>query len=183
MWQNIYRLLTAPEKTWQEIKLEPVTVFQLLMGYALPLLLLPILTSFLRSLMARFSYLTIKLLFDLLVGSVVNYIMLVAALLFAGWIVSLLARYFEANSDLTLAVKVVVYSMTPVWLVSVCQMFPQTRILALLGLYSAYLLFAALPIVLEAKPEKQLGLGASIVGFGLALMMYLSIVIGGVFYY
>jgi hypothetical protein len=183
MWQKIYRLITAPEKTWQEIKLEQATVPQLVREYALPLLLLPVLTSFLRSLIARSAYLTVNFVFDLLVGSLVNYIMLIAALLFAGWIVSLLARYFEANGDLTLGVKVVVYSMTPVWLVSICQLLPHTRILALLGLYSAYLLFAALPIVLETKPEKQLGLGASIIGFGLALMMYLSIVIGGVFYY
>lgn len=183
MKDKIYRLLTAPEKSWQEIKAEPVEIAGLLKTAALPLLLLPILTSFIRSLQARFAYLTINFLFDLLITSVVNYIMLAAALLFAVWIISLLAGYFGAKSDLNSAGKVVVYSMVPVWLVSIFQLFPQTRILSLLGLYSAYLLHVSLPIVLETPPEKRLGLGTAIICFGLALMMYLSIVIGGVFYY
>jgi|GEM_PF-6385713 hypothetical protein len=180
---KIYCLLTSPEKSWQEIKAEEREIFELLKSAAIPFVILPVLVSFIRSVQSRFYYLSLKYIFDLFLSCLTNYIILLAALLFAAWIVSLLANYFGAKGDLKAACKVVIYSMIPVWLVSVFQLFPQTRILSLLGLYSTYLLFSSLPIVLETPPDKQLGLGASIIGFGLALMMYLSIVIGGVFYY
>ncbi len=183
MLDKIYRLITRPEQTWWSIKQEPADLTKLFKNYALPLLLLPVLSAVVRSLSGHYRYLTWNYLFDLVLTSVVNYIMLAAVVLFAGWVVSLLARYFEVKDDLLSAMKVVVYSMTPIWLASVCRIFPRLSVLSLLGVYSAYLLFTALPIVLEAPPEKQFGLALTTIGFGVGLMMYLQVVIGGAFYY
>lgn len=178
MLQRIYQLLAAPEKTWLLIKQEPADIPHLFKSYALPLLLLPVFSSLVRLIMMRGAF---KL--EMLVSGLVNYILLAAALLFAGWVISLIARYFASRSDLPAALKLVVYSMTPVWLCSLFQIVPRLRVLSLLGLYSAYLLFTALPIVLETPPEKQVGLAAAIIAFGLVVMMYLSVITGGVFYF
>ncbi len=183
MWDRIVRLITKPEQTWWGIKQEPTDLGKLFKSYALPLLLLPVLSAAFRSLSGHYRFLTSSYLFDLLLTSVVNYVMLAAVVLFAGWVVSLLARYFEVKDDLLSSMKIVIYSMTPIWLASVCRIFPRLSVLSLLGVYSAYLLFTSLPIVLETPPEKQFGLALTIIGFGVALMMYLQVVIGGSFYY
>jgi hypothetical protein len=170
-----------PERTWREIKQEQQTTAALFRGYAGPLALLPVL-SMLGRLLLRGQHLTWPSLFDLLTIGLVNYLLLLGAVLFSGWIVSLMAPYFYSKADLPAAIKVVIYSMTPVWLAGVFQLVPRLGALALLGFYGAFLLYISLPVLLDTPPDKQTGFAATIIVFGLVVLMFLSVGGAGALY-
>jgi hypothetical protein len=103
-------------------------------------------------------------------------------LLLAGWLVSVIAQYFSSRTDLGSALKLIIYSMTPVWLTSVFSLIPKMAGLSILGLYSAFLVYVGIPILLETPPEKHAALAASVIVLGVFILMYLSISAGGLFY-
>ncbi|MCU0641886.1 MAG: YIP1 family protein [Candidatus Margulisbacteria bacterium] len=182
MKQRIYQLLTEPEKSWRLIKSESTTPIQLLKGYAAPLALVPIISSAIKLLLVRGHSFNWSFLFDLAMTGLANYVLLLAALLFSGWIVSLLAPYFGSKGDLLAAHKTVVYSVTPVWLASIFQLVPRLSGLSLLGFYGAFLLYTALPVMLETPADRQTGFAAAIIMFALGVMMFLSIGGAGALY-
>lgn len=182
MFKRAYLLIIEPEKTWRAIGQESVVIRQILIGYALPMMLVPTASMIVRILFSRLSFITLSFLFSLLIGALVNFILSAAALLFAGWLISLMAPYFGAKNDPAATLKIVVYSMTPVWLCSVFKIFPPLSVLSILGLYGTFLVFTGVPILLAPPPEKNLPFALSIVGLGLVLLAYLSMIAGGLFY-
>ena len=182
MWQRAYQLITQPDKTWREIKAESPEIRRLFVGYALPLMLIPLFCSIVRVFMSRGPYITFSFISGLLLGALANYVLSAAALLLVGWLVSVLAQYFSSRTDLSLAMKLVIYSMTPVWLAGLFNLVPRLAVLTILGLYAAFLVYVGLPIVLETPPEKHTALAASVIALGVFILMYLSITAGGLFY-
>jgi hypothetical protein len=182
MWQRAYRLITQPDKTWREIKGESPEIRRLFVSYALPLMLLPLFSSIVRVVMARSAFITFSFVTSLLLGALANYLLSAAALLLAGWLVSVLAQYFSSKTDLAPAMKLVVYSLTPVWLAALFNLVPRLAVLSSLGLYAAFLIYAGLPVMLETPPEKHTAFAASVIALGVFILMYLSITAGGLFY-
>jgi hypothetical protein len=182
MFKRAYRLIVEPEKSWREISGELAEPRQVLARYALPMMLIPAGAMIVRILFSRGQFITLSFVLNLLIGGIVNYILSATALLFAGWLISLLAPYFGSKNDLASAVKVASYSMTPVWLCSVFRVFPPLAVLSVLGLYGAYLVFTGLPIVLNTPPDKNLPFAFSVFGLGVIILSYLSLVAGGLFY-
>lgn len=180
--EQVRSIIVSPEETWRKIKEEKASARQVLTGYAAPLVLVPVLSSSVRIILLRSHFITFSFIINLFLSGLVNYILYLTALLFAAWLISILARYFSSKTDIAAAVKVVVYSMTPIWLSAVFQIFSRLNALSMLGLYSAYLLFTALPIVLETPGEKVVGFAASIIAIGIVIMTYLSLISGGIFY-
>lgn len=182
MWQRAYQIIVQPDKSWREIKEESPELKRLFINYALPLMLLPLFSAVIRVLFARGPFITFSFVLSLLISAAVNYILSAAALLLAGWLVSVLAQYFASRTDLASAMKLVVYSLTPVWLAGLFNLFPKLAVLSSLGLYAAFLVYAGLPIVMETPPEKHPAFAASIIALGVFILMYLSITAGGLFY-
>jgi Yip1-like protein len=98
--------------------------------------------------------------------------MAVASLVFAAvgvlvmsFIIDALAPTFGAERSREQALKVAVYSATPVWLAGLLQIVPVLGVLALIGaLYALYLLYLGLPRLMKSPPDKTLGyFGAVIV--------------------
>ena len=182
MWQRAYQLIIQPDKTWREIKGESPEIKSLFIKYALPLMLLPLFSSIVRILVARGPFITFSFISNLLVGALANYVLSAAALLLAGWLVSVLAQYFSSRTELSLTMKVIIYSMTPVWLAGLFNLVPRLAVLSILGLYSTFLLYVGLPIILETPPDKHTAFAAAVIAIGVFILMYLSITAGGLFY-
>jgi hypothetical protein len=182
MWRRAYQIIVQPEKSWREIKDENPEIKRLFINYALPLMLLSLFSAIIKVLFARGPFITWSFVASLLVSATVNYILSAAALLLAGWLVSVLAQYFASRTDLPSALKLIVYSLTPVWLTSLFNIVPKLAVLSSLGLYAAFLVYVGLPIVMETPPEKHTAFAASIIALGVFILMYLSITAGGLFY-
>ncbi|HVO87355.1 MAG TPA: Yip1 family protein, partial [Casimicrobiaceae bacterium] len=74
------------------------------------------------------------------------------------WLVNALAPTFGGQQDPLRALKVTAYSFTPAWLGAVFGIIPMLGIVgALIGLYSLYLLYLGLPVLMRSPADKSLG--------------------------
>jgi hypothetical protein len=87
-------------------------------------------------------------------------------------VIDALAPTFGAERSREQALKVAVYSATPVWLAGLLQIIPVLGVLALAGAsYALYLLYLGLPRLMKSPPDKTLGyfgaviISAIVIGF------------------
>jgi hypothetical protein len=75
-----------------------------------------------------------------------------------GWIISQLAPTFGGQANVMNGVKLTVYASTPAMLAGVFAAMPGLSILALVGsLYSLYLVYLGLPVLMKNPPDKSIG--------------------------
>jgi hypothetical protein len=94
-------------------------------------------------------------LFDGFFGAVVGYVMAFIIVLVLALIIDLLAPAFGGQKDFDNALKLAVYSNTPVWLAGIFLLLPGLRFLILLGLYGAYVLLLGLPRLMRSPPQRS----------------------------
>jgi Yip1 domain len=108
----------------------------------------------------------------LLVGilsAVVGYLESFVLVLVLALITSLAAPLFGARRNFVSALKLAVFSYTPVWLAGIFLILPGLRFLALTGFYGACVLVAGLPHTMRPAREKAPGFAALIAVFACAL--------------
>ena len=71
-------------------------------------------------------------------------------------IIDALAPTFLGTKNNFQALKVAAYSSTAAWLAGIFNLLPSLALLHILGLYSLYLLYLGLPILMKAPREKAL---------------------------
>ena len=82
-------------------------------------------------------------------------------------------RCSRRKRNFTNALKLAVYSFTPVWLIGIVLMVPGLRFLSILGLYAIRLIWTGLPPLMGTPRPKVLPYAISIVvaAFGIVLAM------------
>ncbi|MFH1683822.1 MAG: Yip1 family protein [Candidatus Margulisiibacteriota bacterium] len=184
--ERIREIITNPKMAWQAIKDESLDIKQLFINYAAPLALIPSVCS-----LIGITIIGIRLpagdvvrapFIEALIGGIAGYALNLLAVFAVAWIVKLLAPPFGAKADLASAVKIVVYSMTPVWLVGIFSLIPGLGILSILGLYGIFLLGQGLKIVLDTPPNKLILYTISVLVCGLVVSFILSLIIISTFY-
>ena len=70
-------------------------------------------------------------------------------------IIDVLAPSFRAERNFSAALKLSVYSFTPVWLAGIFILIPGLRFLSILGLYGLYLLWTGLTPLMEVARDKS----------------------------
>lgn len=179
-------IILNPKVTWQVIKDEKIENKDLFINYAAPLALIPAVCSLigltLIGVRVPGGNLVRAPFIESLMAGAVGYVLHLAALLLAAWIVKSLASLFKAKADFNLALKVIVYSMTPVWLVGVFSIAPGLGFLSILGLYGIYLLALGLGTILETPANKVVLYTISILLLSFVLSLVLSVVTVGLFY-
>ncbi|MEE8637630.1 MAG: Yip1 family protein [Candidatus Margulisiibacteriota bacterium] len=173
-------IIFNPRGTWQVVKSEAIDIKQLFVNYAAPLALIPAVCS-----LIGITLIGIRMpggnvvrapFVEALIGGAVGFVLHLAGILIGGWAVKLLAPLFNSKPDLNSAIKIVVYSMTPVWLAGIFSILPGLGILSILGLYGIYLLALSLPVILETPPNKVVWYTVSIVLASIVISIILSIV-------
>jgi len=71
-------------------------------------------------------------------------------------IIDALAPTFRGSKNNFQALKIAAYSSTPAWLAGIFNLIPTLAFLHILALYSLYLLYLGLPILMKAPQEKAL---------------------------
>jgi hypothetical protein len=186
LWQRAKEVVFKPKETWLVIKGEATTIQELFINYAAPLALIPAVASLIAlaliglrlpsGLYARAPF------SEALVGSVLSYVFNLVGLMIGAWVINFLAPYFNAKSNLRAAVKVVLYSTTPIWLLGIFSILPGVAMLQIFGLYGLYLLYQGLLLVLETPPEKALWFTVVAVVAALFISIVTSVIIGGAVY-
>jgi len=116
-----------------------------------------------------------------LAGALVTYLSGFAIVYGVALIIDALAPRFGAQKDFVHALKLAVYSCTPVWLAGIFWLVPGLSFLVILGLHGLYLLWAGLPILLRVPADKALPYAAVVGGCALIITVGFGLIVAPLF--
>lgn len=156
--QRVKDIILKPKDTWETIKTEQTTIKELYTSYAALLAAIPPIASFIGFSLIGVSMMTIQYRIPFGVGlshTVVSYLLSLIGLYIVAQIIDGLAPSFGSQKNVINAMKVAVYSWTPSWVAGILIIIPFLAPIAMLiSLYSLYLLFVGLPILMDTPKEK-----------------------------
>jgi hypothetical protein len=160
-------ILFDPLAQWRKIEKEAGDPFYLMISYVAALALIPAVFGFLGAcavgVVVPGSGTVRATLFDGAFGAMFGYLESFVLMVVLGLIVSLTAPLFGGRRNFAGALKLVVYSYTPVWLTGIFLLLPGLRFLMLFGFYGAYLLLAGVQPLTKTPAQKSLSFAALIV--------------------
>lgn len=165
-------LILQPTATWAVIDGEPATVAGLYKGWVMPLAAIPAVCGLIGGLMFS-GALGVA---GVIAGAVVSYLLTLAMVYVLALIIDALAPSFGGQKNPLQAFKVAAYSGTAGWLAGVFQLIPALAWLGIVGLYSIYLMYRGLPLLMKVPEDKALGYTALTV----LAMIVLFLIIGAV---
>ncbi|MFH0789524.1 MAG: Yip1 family protein [Pseudomonadota bacterium] len=159
--QRVKDITMKPKDTWPAIKTEQTTIQELYSSYAVILAAIPPLASFLGLSLLGVSMMNIHYRIPLGTGishAVVSYVLSLVGLYVIAQIIDALAPSFGSQKNLTNAMKLAVFSSTPSWIAGILIIIPFLAPIALiLSLYSLYLFYLGLPIMMDTPQDKAMG--------------------------
>jgi Yip1 domain len=180
--QRVKQILLSPRTEWQVIEAEPTTTAELYKTYIIPLAAIgPI------SQVIGYSVFGITMPFvgtyrvpigSAISSALVAYVLTLAGTYVLALIIDGLAPTFNGQRNQIQALKVAAYSSTASWLAGIFALIPGLRLLAILGLYSLYLLYLGLPIVMKSPREKALGYTVVVIVAAIVLFMIIGVIAG-----
>ncbi|MEO9129973.1 MAG: Yip1 family protein [Sphingomonas sp.] len=157
MIDRIKRLLTAPAQEWPLIDAEPMTVKGIFMTWVIPLAAIGPIAHLIGMMVFGIGFFGITYRPSIAVaveGAVTMYVLALVGTFVMALVIDWLAPHFDATKNPVSAMKVVAFSMTASWLAGIFQIIPMLGWLAIVGLYSLYLLWVGLPVLMKAPAEK-----------------------------
>ncbi len=143
-------IVMTPAAEWRVIDREPGDAGFLFANYVAILAAIPAVCGFVGWVLAG---LPIVVAFFIALS---RYVMSFVTLYVAAFVVDQVAPTFGGRRDFEGALKLVVYSATPVWLAGVFLIIPPLAFLTILGLYSLYLLWIGIPILMRVPADRTL---------------------------
>jgi hypothetical protein len=153
---RVQAILLNPKTEWPVIEREPGDVGFLFTNYVAILAAIPAVCGFVgRSIVGVGGYRAGF--FSGLFGAIVSYILTFVGVYVMALIIDALAPSFNGQKNFGNALKLVVYSYTAAWVGGVFLLIPAVAIVALLcGLYSLYLLYLGMPVLMKSPEDKSL---------------------------
>lgn len=137
-------IMLDTEDEWWRIKEEPKSNTELLLYYALPLVVLAVLTGFIGSW-------SLPIAIYQLVGPLLGIVV-------AAYVINELAEKFDSTKNLNNAFKLIVYAATPSLLAAiVANASFLLSWVSLFGLYSIYLFWVGISPMMDTPHDKRLG--------------------------
>jgi Yip1 domain len=178
--QRVKGILLSPQTEWQVIDAELTTPAELYRSYIAPLAAIGPIAQIIG-----YSVFGITVPFvgtyrvpigSAITSALVAYILTLAGTYILALIIDALAPTFSGQRSQIQALKVAAYSSTASWLAGIFALIPGLRLLAILGLYSVYLLYVGLPIVMKSPREKAMGYTVVIILAAIVLFMIIGVI-------
>jgi Yip1 domain len=178
-------IVLSPKTEWEKIAAETTDVKSLYVGYAMILAAIPAICGMIGGTLVGVSVPIIGTMRTpigaALVQLVLGYVLGLAVIYAVSLIVNALAPTFDGQKDPVQALKLVVYSSTPVWLAGVFSLIPMLGLLAIIaGLYGLYLLYIGLPVLMKNPPDKSIGYTALTIVCYFVLAIIVGVVVAAV---
>jgi hypothetical protein len=109
---------------------------------------------------------------------VVSYLLSLGAVYLLALIIDALAPTFAGEKNFIQALKVSAFSMTASWLAGIFYILPALAILGLLGLYSVFLLYTGLPVLMKSPEDKAVPYVVVVIIAGIVLFMIVGALAG-----
>jgi Yip1 domain len=168
-------MLADPFTEWTRIERESGDPVYLVSRYVAILALVPVIFGFLGSSIVGEVVPGAGVVkanaFDGLFGAIFTYVATFIIVFVLALIINFLAPYFSGQRDFDAALKLTVYSFTPVWLAGVFLILPGFRFLVLTGFYGVYVLWTGLPRLMKTPPARSRSYVLIIAACGFALIL------------
>ena len=157
--QRAQNIVLNPKAEWSIIAEEKSDTVELFKNYIIPLSAIPAVAGFIGMSVIGFSVPFLGTVRMSMLAGITSLIMhfvfgLVGIYLFS-LIIDALAPKFDAEKNPGQALKLAAYSFTPVWVAGVLLILPSLGMLVLLAaLYSIYLFFIGLPVLMKSPQDK-----------------------------
>jgi hypothetical protein len=177
---RVRNICVSPGTEWPVIEQENTPQAELVTGYLLPLAAIGAIAGVIGSSIIGIPFVGARAsFFASLVGACVGIVFTVIGCFVIGLIINALAPTFGGRQDGNQAFKTSVYCYTPVLVAGVARVLPLlgSLIVFVAGLYSLYVLFLGLPVMMKAPRDKAPGYTIVIV----ICSIVLGAVISGVF--
>ncbi len=179
--ERVKALLLRPGAAFAEIDREPATIGGLYRGWVVPLALVPAVCGLIGSLVFGYGAFGITMkpsLVGAIATAVLGFLVQLAMVYLMALVVEALAPNFGGRKERIQAFKLVAYGSTAAWLAGVFQLYPPLAWLGIVGLYSLYLYFKGLPVLMKAPQEKALPYTAVVVIIAFVIALVLGAITG-----
>jgi hypothetical protein len=160
MIERVRLIIFRPQQTWLAIKGESTGFADVLTHYLMPLAAIPAVCGMLGHAItgARFGFRAVVYRVPLhiaFIWAILYYITTIIGVYVTGIVINALAPSFHARQHTINAFKLAAYAYTPAAIAGVLKLSPALSFLVfLLSLYSVYLLYCGLPVMMEAPEDK-----------------------------
>jgi len=153
---RVKNILIDPQNEWRVIDAEPDTPAGIVKSYVALLAAVPVVCGFIgASIIGIGPYRTG--IFVGLIAAIISYGLTLLGVYVVAFLIDALAPTFGGAKDFTRAFKVAAYAPTAIWVAGVFSLLPVLSALTILGLYSLYLFYLGLPVLMRTPPEKAIG--------------------------
>ena len=183
--ERVKGIVLSPKTEWETIAAEPADVKSLFTGYAMILAAIPAVCGLIGSTVIGMSLPIVGTIRTPIAAALVQlvlvYVLGLVVIYVVALIVDALAPTFDGQKNAIQALKLVVYSSTPVWLAGVFALIPVLSVLGILAaLYGLYLLYIGLAPLMKNPQDKSLGYTALIIVSYIVPAIIVSAVIASV---
>ena len=186
--QRAKAMVVSPAAEWRAIEAESGDAPYLFVNYAAILAAIPPVCVFLRHELfgwrvPRFGFHHLHHVgfFSGVFGALVHYLAVLATVYAMARIVDALAPTFLARQNRESAMKLVVYSATPVWLAGVFALIPGLGFVRFIALiYSVYVFWLGLPVLMKPPPDRVGPYTAAAVVCAVVLAIVVAAIVGSI---
>ena len=176
---RVKAVLLKPKETFELIKTESATTQDLILNYLAILAVIPAVASIIGMSVVGVSVPFLRMvrfpLMSSLSRAIVQYILTLVGAYVLGLIINALAPTFSGVKNNIQALKIAVYCATPTIVAGIFYIVPALGVLVIIaGLYGLYLLYLAIPIMMECPREKALVYTVTVI----VVNIVISIIIG-----
>jgi hypothetical protein len=175
-------MLVAPAAEWRAIEKEPGDPVYLFANYVAVLALIPAVAGFIGTSIVGVSVpgagtVRVPLVMGLF-NAIFSYVLTFVMVYVVALIIDALAPIFEGQKNFTNALRLSVYSCTPLWVAGLFMIIPGLRFLVVLGFYGFYVLWSGLPPLMKSPHGKSLLYAACVVTSAFLLVIVFGAVQG-----
>ena len=159
--ERVKKIIIEPKNEWAVIDQEDTQVTELVMSYLLVLALIPAVAAFIGYGLIGVSVPFAGKMVSLSWGikqAIVIYITFIGASFLSAFIIDSLAPSFGGIKDFRKAMQLVVYSYTPMLVVSIVNILPMLGFVSFLaGIYGLYVLYLGIGPLMKSPQDKITG--------------------------
>ncbi len=149
---RVKSILLSPKTEWEVIAGEEPNPGQIIVGYVLPLALIPAVATVIGMGivgMGPFSSIT----YGIAMG-VASFVTSLIAVYLTAFVVDILAPNFGSEKDFGRSLQLVAYSWTPAWVAGILSIIPALAWLGMIaGFYGIYLMYLGLPPIKKTPQD------------------------------
>jgi hypothetical protein len=159
---RVKNILIDPQNEWRVIDGEADPPIEVLKNYVAIVGAIPAVCGFIgASIIGVAGYRT-----GFFVGAfaaLFHYVLTLVGVYFMAFVIDALAPTFGGRKDFNSAFKLAAYGPTASWIAGVFSLIPALSVLTILGLYSLYLFYLGIPVVMRVPKDRTIPYAVAVV--------------------